>query len=66
MFMGLGSVVHVALALEAEGCGFDPQLDARSLAFEISVFVVSINTYQFPLIGASKTGRKRRDRICSV
>ena len=27
--MGLGSVVDVAFDSEAEGCGFDPRLDAR-------------------------------------
>ena len=29
--MGLGSVVDVALASEAEGCGFDPRLDGTFL-----------------------------------
>ena len=29
--MGLGSVLDVALASEAEGCGFDPRLDAMFL-----------------------------------
>ena len=30
-YMGLGSVVNVALASEAEGCGFNPRLDATFL-----------------------------------
>ena len=29
--MGLGSIVDVALASEAEGCGFDPRLDGTFL-----------------------------------
>ena len=31
IYMGLGSVVDVALASETEGRGFDPRLDARFL-----------------------------------
>ena len=31
LFMGLGRVVDVALTSKAEGCGFDPQLEARFL-----------------------------------
>ena len=31
LYMGLSSVVDVALASEAEGYGFDPRLDARFL-----------------------------------
>ena len=48
--MGLGSVVDVALASEAEGCGFDPRLDARFLPQHVDPPINWVVTWLWSLV----------------
>ena len=47
--MGLGSVVDVELASEAESCGFDPRLDARFLPQHVDPSINWVVTWLYSL-----------------
>ena len=48
--MGLGSVVDVALASEAEGRGFDPRLDARFLPQHVDPLINWVVTWLWSIV----------------
>jgi len=58
--MGLGSVVDVALASEAEGCGFNPRLDARFLPQHVDPSMNWVVTWLWSIVKHLELSEIRR------
>ena len=58
--MGLGSVVDVALAFEAEGRGFDPWLEARFLPQHVDPQINWVVTWLWSVVKRLKHSEIRR------
>ena len=59
--MGLGSVVGVALASEAEGCGFNPRLDARLLPQHVDPPINWVVTWLWSIVKRLELSKIWRD-----